>query len=145
MRNGTRTTLWEDTGAYQLNRTYVLEVVANGSTVTVKLDGVQLWSGTDANALTSGTIALYSWQNTGAEFDNVLLRNLAVPLSNLNEFQFGLDRLRIEAPALTLLRDGIENEHQREPLPVPRVPADRFALVLPMISTYRPTGEGTVR
>jgi hypothetical protein len=38
VRNGTWTTLWEDTGAYQLNRTYVLEIIANGSTLTVKLD-----------------------------------------------------------------------------------------------------------
>jgi hypothetical protein len=41
----------------------------------VNLDGVQLWSGTDANALTGGTIVLYSWQNTGAVFDNVLVRS----------------------------------------------------------------------
>jgi hypothetical protein len=48
----------------------------------VNLDGVQLWTGTDTQALTSGTVAMYSWMNTGAQFDNVLVRNLSVPLSS---------------------------------------------------------------
>lgn len=142
VRNGAWTTLWEDTGAYQLNRTYALEIIANGSTLTVKLDGVQLWSGTDTNALTSGTIALYSWQNTGAEFDNVLVRNLAAPLSNLNEPKHGIERLRMEAPVLASARDEFKREPRPEPPPVPRAPPERLAL---MLSTHRPIGEGAVR
>jgi hypothetical protein len=86
VRNGTWTSLWDSSStAYQLNRTYVLEIIANGSTITVLLDGVQLWSGTDTNALTAGTVAMYSWMNTGAQFDNVLVRNLSVPFSQRNE------------------------------------------------------------
>jgi hypothetical protein len=83
VRNGTWTSLWSDTTAYQLNRTYVLEIIANGSSITVKLDGVQLWSGTDSNMLTTGTVAMYSWMSTGAQFDNVLVRNLSVPFSSV--------------------------------------------------------------
>jgi YD repeat-containing protein len=82
-RNGTWTTLWSDSVAYQLNRTYVLEIIANGANITVKLDGVQLWSGTDSQALTTGTVAMYSWWNNGSQFDNVLVRNLAVPLASV--------------------------------------------------------------
>ena len=58
------------------------------------LDGVQLWSGTDTNTLTTGTVAMYSWMNTGAQFDNVLVRNLSVPFSSTSEPRRGLDRLR---------------------------------------------------
>ncbi len=100
VRNGTWTTLWSDSTAYQLNRTYVLEIIANGSTLTVKLDGVQLWSGTDTNTLTTGTVAMYSWQNTGAQFDNVLVRNLSVPFSSINEPKRGIERVKTNQPML---------------------------------------------
>jgi hypothetical protein len=81
-RNGTWTTIWSDATAYNLNQTYVVEVIANGSTITVKMDGVQLWSGTDTNALTTGTVAMYAWNNTDARFDNILVRDLGVPFSS---------------------------------------------------------------
>ena len=117
VRNGTWTSLWSDSMAYQLNRTYVLEVIANGSTITVKLDGVQLWSGTDSNALTTGTVAMYSWMNTGAQFDNVLVRNLGVPFSS------------VAPPART-----------PDPEPMPPPDPTRLAMLMPS-HTDRPRGD----
>jgi hypothetical protein len=119
-RNGTWTTLWSDTTAYQLNRTYVLEIIANGSSLTVKLDGVQLWTGNDTQTLTTGTVAMYSWQNTGARFDNVLVRNLSVPLANT---------VRPPAPRLPI--------PEREPI--------RLVMVLPRLDAYRAFGAGSLQ
>jgi hypothetical protein len=135
VRNGTWTTLWSDATAYTLNRTYVLEVIANGSTITVKLDGVQLWSGTDSNALSTGTVAMYSWRNTGAQFDNVLVRNLSVAFSHANEPRRGLDRLRTDLPLLA------RREPAPTPKPSPRAP-ERIALVASLTSDYRQAGGG---
>jgi hypothetical protein len=135
VRNGTWTTLWSDATAYQLNRTYVLEVIANGPSITVKLDGVQLWSGTDSNALTTGTVAMYSWRNTGAQFDNVLVRNLSVPFSTTNEPRRGIDRLRAYIPLLA------RREQNPKPNPSPRAP-ERIGLVASPTSDSRQIGGG---
>jgi hypothetical protein len=110
VRNGTWTTLWSDSTAYELNRTYVLEIIANGNTLTVKLDGVQLWSGTNSQHLTTGTVAMYSWQNTGAQFDNILVRNLSVPLASAPP------PLLPQLPRSLMAR---LSEHHREPAPAP--------------------------
>jgi YD repeat-containing protein len=74
--NGTYTTIWQDTVAYTQGRDYQLEVRAQGSTITVLLDGTQLYSGSDS-AHERGTIALYSWRSRNAGFDNVEVTNLA--------------------------------------------------------------------
>jgi YD repeat-containing protein len=118
VRNGTWTSLWESTTAYQLNRTYVLEIIANGSTITVKLDGVQLWSGTDSNALTTGTVAMYSWMNTGAQFDNVLVRNLAVAFSQRNEPRRGRAMPDAERQLLAAVPGKPEPPRRRRPEPL---------------------------
>jgi len=136
VRNGTWTTLWSDATAYQLNRTYVLEVIANGSTITVKLDGVQLWSGTDSNALTTGTVAMYSWRNTDARFDNILVRNLSVAFSNANEPRRGIERLRSNEPLLA------KRGPDPKPNPVPPRAPERIALVTYPTSDYRQAGGG---
>jgi hypothetical protein len=73
--NGTYTTIWQDTVAYTQGRDYQLEVRAQGSTITVLLDGVQLYSGSDS-AHERGTIALYSWRSRNVGFDNVEVTNL---------------------------------------------------------------------
>jgi hypothetical protein len=135
VRNGTWTTLWSDSTAYQLNRTYVLEIIANGSTITVKLDGVQLWSGTDTNTLTSGTVAMYSWQNTGAQFDNVLVRNLSVPFSSINEPRRELERARANPPLLA----------QGEPRPKPSPHPKREPLLASLWPQVRGATEGADR
>jgi hypothetical protein len=137
VRNGTWSTLWQDSTAYQLNRTYVLEIIANGSNITVKLDGVQLWSGNDTNTLTTGTVAMYSWQNTGAQFDNVLVRNLGVPFSSVGEPRRGLDRTRTRQPILASAKP------EREPAPPP--PPKRETLIAATWNQGRGLTEGGVR
>jgi YD repeat-containing protein len=138
LRNGTWTQLWQDSTAFQVNRNYILEIIANGSTITVKLDGVQLWSGTDSsNPLTSGTIAMYAWRNTGAEFDDVLVRDLSVPFSTIDEPKRGFDRLRTNPSMLA--------SNERKPRPAPRrAPPERVALLTANVE-LRPMSEGVAR
>jgi hypothetical protein len=56
-------------------------VRAQGSAITVLLDGVQLYSGSDS-AHERGTIALYSWRSRNVGFDNVEVTNLTNASSN---------------------------------------------------------------
>ncbi len=133
--NGTWSTLWEDSTVFTLNRWYVFEAIANGTTLTIKLDGVQLWTGTDAtNPISSGSVAMYSWQNTGANFDNVLVRNLSVPLSTSGEPRRGLDRLRRSEPML------VSSKPRPKPEP-PRAP-ERVALIAGLANEYRQSAGG---
>jgi hypothetical protein len=112
-RNGTWTTIWSDATAYNLNQTYVVEVIANGSTITVKVDGTQLWSGTDTNALTTGTVAMYAWNNTDARFDNVLVRDLGVPFSRSVPLIRPLEELLQSRPWSPLLAGAPEKKPVR--------------------------------
>ena len=142
VRNGTWTSLWSDTTAYQLNRTYVLEIIANGSNITVKLDGVQLWSGNDTNTLTTGTVAMYSWMNTGAQFDNVLVRNLSVPFSSV-------------APSAPSFGEGLFDGFigavrahwvaalTPRPKPAPPPESIRIAMLMPLHADNRSRSEGS--
>lgn len=79
--NGTFTQIWQGTGTYVANQNYQLEVTVQGTTITISLDGVQLYSGTDTS-LRRGTIGLYSWNNQGSAFDNVEVANLTGPSAN---------------------------------------------------------------
>jgi hypothetical protein len=135
--NGTWSTLWNQSTAYALDRTYVFEAIVSGTSITVKLDGAQLWSGTDAtNPISSGSIAMYSWQNTGAQFDNVLVRNLSVPLSSGGEPRRGLERLRRSEPMLASSKAG------PDPKPAPPRAPDRVALVAALTTEHRQSGGG---
>jgi hypothetical protein len=64
-----------DSAAYRIGTTYVLEIVAQGSSLKVKINGAQIFAVTDTS-LTEGTIALYSHYNAGAVFDDVLVEDL---------------------------------------------------------------------
>jgi YD repeat-containing protein len=79
--NGTFTQLWQDAAAYTPNQSYQLEVTVQGSSITISLDGVQIYSGTDTSHR-RGTIGLYSWNNQGTAFDNVEVANLTAANSN---------------------------------------------------------------
>lgn len=87
--NGVFTTIWQDTTQYVQNRPYQLEVTVQGTTITVSLDGVQLYSGID-NSHLRGSIGLYAYASGGAGFDNVEVENLTTanmnhaPLVNIN-------------------------------------------------------------
>jgi hypothetical protein len=79
--NGVFTTIWQDTTQYVQNQPYQLEVTAQGTTITVRLDGVQLYSGND-NSHLRGSIGLYAWASGGASFDNVEVENLTTAEMN---------------------------------------------------------------
>ncbi|WP_129775621.1 outer membrane protein assembly factor BamB family protein [Peristeroidobacter soli] len=79
--NGVYSTIWQDTWQYVQNQSYQLEVEVVGTTITIRLDGVQLYTGNDPSHL-RGSIALYSWGSQGAAFDNVEVENLTTASSN---------------------------------------------------------------
>jgi hypothetical protein len=58
-----------------IGRTYQVRIVAQGTLLTVSIDGVPVFSVTDA-AISSGGIALYSWGNSGGYFDDVAVEGL---------------------------------------------------------------------
>ena len=72
VKKGTETTLATATGGYTQNADMVLSVTLDDSVITVTLDGIDIFGGsiTDSD-ITNGTVALYSWGNTGARFDDV--------------------------------------------------------------------------
>jgi hypothetical protein len=73
--NGVFTTLAEDAVPYTTNQSYKIEIVAQGSTMTVNIDGKPIFATTDTSFAT-GSIAFYSSYNQGAKFDNLLVEDL---------------------------------------------------------------------
>ena len=90
VESGVFTLLAEDAVPYVTGQTYHIEVMALGSTLEVWIDGTQIFSVADTS-LTGGTVAFYSWGNTGSVFDNVAVENLATGGTLLTEdFNSGL-------------------------------------------------------
>ena len=48
-----------------------------GGTLTVKVEGVQVFQATDPNPLTRGTFAFYAWGNSNMYFDNLVIRTVS--------------------------------------------------------------------
>ena len=69
--NGVTTVLAEHNGVvYQTGQTYAVEIVAEGTTLEVRVDGVTVFSVQDAD-LSAGSVALYSRANNGSRYDNL--------------------------------------------------------------------------
>ncbi len=81
MQGGVETTLATDNNhQYAIGSIMRLEVSAVGSEITVLLDGQELFDPvTDADYLPVGTVALYSWGNAGAYFDDVVVQAAETP------------------------------------------------------------------
>ena len=73
--DGVFNVLANDTAAYEIGQTYQLEIIAEGTTLQVWIDGSLIFSVTDAS-FSEGTIALYSFYNKGSVFDDVLVEGL---------------------------------------------------------------------
>ena len=73
--DGAFTLLAEDDAAYVTGQTYDLEVVVCGPQLRVFVDDALIFWVSD-DALRSGTIALYSWGNSGSHFDDVFVDGL---------------------------------------------------------------------
>ena len=74
--DGRFTLLAEQPVAYVVGRNYQLEVAAQGSALSVSIDGSPVFTVTDG-AIPAGTIALYNWANAGSYYDNVVVEALA--------------------------------------------------------------------
>ena len=75
--NGVFTLLASDAMPYVQGQTYQLEITVQGTSIEARIDGVLVLSAVDGD-LSTGTIALYSWGNTGSYFDDVFVEDLAV-------------------------------------------------------------------
>lgn len=68
--------LAEDSEPYEPERPYELEIVADGDVLEVLIDGALVFSVLN-ESLSKGGMALYSWGNEGAVFDDVTVSDLA--------------------------------------------------------------------
>jgi hypothetical protein len=67
--------LAQDSVTYKTGQTYALQIVAQGSSLKVLIDGKTIFSVTDTS-FSEGTIALYSHYNIGSSFDDVFVEEL---------------------------------------------------------------------
>ena len=68
--------LAEDAVAYTPGRTYSLEVIVQGNSLKINIDGNAVFAATDTS-FKAGTIGLFSSHNAGAYFDDVYVEDLA--------------------------------------------------------------------
>jgi hypothetical protein len=61
---------------YVIGQGYEIEVVADGTTLEVRVDGALVFAVSD-DALDFGSIGLYCWGNEGSHFDDILVENLS--------------------------------------------------------------------
>jgi len=74
--NGAVTVLAEESALFNLNNWYQVSIQAIGNNLTVFIDGALVFNVADSTH-TTGTMALYSWNNDRAKFDNVTVRDLS--------------------------------------------------------------------
>ena len=73
---GVFTLLAADSVPYNAYQTYQVEIVAQGGQLEVWIDGVRIFQVTDADH-SYGTFGFYTWQNSWAYFDDVLVEDLS--------------------------------------------------------------------
>ncbi|MEX0804354.1 MAG: family 16 glycoside hydrolase [Candidatus Binatia bacterium] len=105
--------LAQDTVPYTTGQTYKLQIIAQGSSLKVLIDGRTIFSVIDTS-IAKGTIALYAHYNAGSSFDDVLVENLAtgsVLLSeNFNDGTLGwtfIDETNEDGPARWVVSNGV--------------------------------------
>jgi hypothetical protein len=69
---GVFTLLAEDAVPYVVGQSYNLEIVVQGTVITVSIDGTQVFFLNDVS-LSNGGVALYSWANSASVFDDVVV------------------------------------------------------------------------
>jgi hypothetical protein len=73
--NGAFEVLAQDAVAYTSNQTYTVEIIAQGNSLKVNIDGKAVFAVADSS-FGAGSIALYSSHNQGSYFDDVLVEDL---------------------------------------------------------------------
>jgi hypothetical protein len=74
-KSGIFTLLAEDAVPYVSGRVYQVGIVADGAALEVWIDGMKIFSVTDSS-FAEGSIALYTWYNSGSHFDDIVVTNL---------------------------------------------------------------------
>jgi len=90
--NGVYTLLAEDIVPYVTGQTYQIEIIAQGSSLKVNVNGQAVFAVNDAS-FASGTIALYSSFNQGSYFDDILVEDLTAAKTVLLAANFGTTTL----------------------------------------------------
>jgi hypothetical protein len=70
--NGQFSILAEDFVPYVTGKSYQVKISAQGSLLNVSIDGSPVFSVNDST-FSYGTIALYSWGNSGSYFDDIMV------------------------------------------------------------------------
>jgi len=70
--NGQFTILAQDSVPYVTGKSYQVKISTQGSLLQVSIDGSPVFSVNDST-FSSGSIALYSWGNTGSYFDDIMV------------------------------------------------------------------------
>lgn len=92
---------------------------------------------------------MYTWQNNGAQFDNVLVRNLSVPLASAAPFKgpvkpaAGGDPWAFATGNLMAMLVGQRGEPRPGPEPEPE--PTRLAMLLPRFDLHRAAGAGSLQ
>ena len=73
--NGVYKILAEDAVPYTTNQSYAIQIIAQGTTLSVNVDGKPVFSNSDASFAT-GSIAFYTSYNQRSRFDNLLVEDL---------------------------------------------------------------------
>ena len=76
--------LAEDSEPYVSGESYQIEIIADGTTLQIWIDGSPIFYVEDGS-ISEGTIALYSWANNGSHFDDVYVEHLTTGATLLSE------------------------------------------------------------
>jgi len=121
MVEGVETLLAVESGAYPMNSDLAVSIEAVGGLISARLDGGLLFGTPVADSsLSAGTVAAYSWGNSGVTFDDVLVSDLAFaraqcpPTLLFADFDEGgqdgwvtVDEGTIEAPSRWSVQGGV--------------------------------------
>lgn len=75
VKNGEFSVLAEDSTSYTVGQTYLLNIVANGSSLDINIDSAPIFSVVDTD-FSVGGIALYSAGNAGSHFDDITMSDI---------------------------------------------------------------------
>ncbi len=109
--NGIETTLASNTNGFTPGVTYSLRVEVSGSLLRILIDGQPALPEVTDGSLPAGTLALYSWANTGARFDHVLVTTAyQIPKAS---FATPTNGTTLYAPASILAAISVTDPDQR--------------------------------